>query len=404
MVFLLYRERSPNGTYNGAIGSLINNELDLCLSGFFVKDYMVPEMEFSVAVYDDKLCIYTPKAKKIPESILPLLSVGYDLWLGFILTAFVCAFIWIILRYMNLRLKIWRNDKKALAKAKLAKSYKWQYIRIVIDTWVVWVRVNISRYPPFNSEKIFIASLCLVSVIFGAIFESSLATVYIHPMYYSDIHTMADLDKSGLSVIYKYTSMGDDLFFSETSPLFANLNKKLRHLKDLNADVLKDVAENGGKAGVTRYTTLMLEYLSYIINKQVWVVPECPKYYTISYVWHKNAPWDDTVNQLLLRMQNGGLVNKFIADMQVDVDIKIARQLSTNQGEGFKVLTIEDLQLAFYVILLGSLMAFISLCIERKKTPSRAATKSLIIHPHHQQRLGDDNISREKYKLGGIDI
>ncbi|XP_061397567.1 uncharacterized protein LOC133333268 [Musca vetustissima] len=375
-----FGERQPDGSYNGAIGSIIDNKLDLCLTGFFVKDYMVPEMEFSVAVYDDMLCIYTPKAEQIPESILPILSVGYDLWLVFIISAFVCGFIWVLLRYLNLRLKLWpkRQSQLIINGRNLDKPYKWQVIRIFIDTWVVWVRVNLNRYPPFNSERIFIASLCLVSVIFGAIFESSLATVYIHPLYYSDIYTMEDLDKSGLYVIYKYTSMGDDLFFSETSPLFASLNKKLKHLKDLNADILQDVVDNGGKAGVTRYTTLILEYLSYIRNQQIWIVPECPKYYTISYVWHKNAPWEETVNQLLLRMQSAGLFNKFINDMQTDVDIELSTQATSATTSNFKVLTIEDLQLAFYVILLGSLMAFIALLIERRKKKSRPPWKAVI--------------------------
>lgn len=332
----------------------------MCLTGFFVKDYMVPQMDFSVAVYDDKLCIYTPKAKRIPESILPILSVRYDLWLGFILTAFVCSLIWALLRGINLRMK-----QPCTNYRHLDASLKWQFIRILIDTWVLWVRVNLVRYPPFSSEKVFIASLCLVSVIFGAIFESSLATVYIHPMYYKDIHTMHELDESGLTVIYKYTSMGDDLFFSETSPLFANLNKKLKHLKDLDFDVLKDVAVMRGKASVSRYTTLTLEYLGYIVSEKVWIVPECPKYYTISYVWPKDAPWEETVNQILLRIQNAGLIKKYIADMQTDVDIGIIKHSILNKKQDFKILTIGDLQLSFFVVVIGSLMAFISVAVER---------------------------------------
>ncbi|XP_075144774.1 uncharacterized protein LOC142219895 [Haematobia irritans] len=371
-----FGERAPNGSYNGVIGSVIKNELDLCITGFFVKDYMVPELEFSVAVYDDKLCIYTAKAEKIPQSILPILSVGYQLWSCFIVTAFICSLIWTILRCMNLHLKISPGgiNEPVAAQMESKKSFRWQFIRIVIDTWVVWVRVNINRYPPFSSEKIFVATLCLISVIFGAIFESSLATVYIHPLYHKDIHTMADLDKSGLHVIYKYSSMGDDLFFSETSPLFASLSKKLRHLKNLDADVLKDVAEHGGKASVSRYTTLTLEYLHYIINKRVWVVPECPKYYTISYVWHKHAPWDNAVNQLLLWIQANGLVTKFIRNMQTDVDITISSRITIKLTEEFKVLTIKDLQLAFYVIFVGSLMGLISFGVESRKRRSSAKT------------------------------
>ncbi|XP_023308781.2 uncharacterized protein LOC111690517 [Lucilia cuprina] len=355
-----FGQRSPNGTYNGVIGSIVNNELDLCVTGFFVKDYMVPEMDFSVAVYDDKLCIYTPKAKKIPESIVPIFAVRYDLWIGFIFMAFVCSFFWALLRVFNLHL-----NTIQIRGSRLRKSFRWQYVRILIDTWVVWVRVNITQYPPFHSERVFIASLCLISVIFGAIFESSLATVYIHPIYYNDIHTLQELDDSGLNVEYKYSSMGDDLFFSETSPLFASLNKKLRFINDLYSDIVEDVALNGGKAGVTRYTTLMMQSLHFIVSKQLWIVPECPKNYAISYVWPKDAPWDETINRLLLRIQNAGLINKFIAEMQTDVDIQIMKDRLYETHQGYKILTIEDLQLAFYVVLTGSLMALISLLIEK---------------------------------------
>ena len=328
---------------------------------------MAPEIDFSVAVYDDQLCIYTPKAKKIPQSILPIFSVRYDMWLGFISMAFICAFIWTILRALNLQLKINQIERDI----RLKRKFRCQFMRILIDTWVVWVRVNITRYPPFYSERIFMASLCLISVIFGAIFESSLATVYIHPIYYNDINTLDELDKSGLYVMYKYTSMGDDLFFSETSPLFASLNKKLRHLKDLYANIIDDVAYNGGKAGVTRYTSLMLESLYLIVSEQIWIVPECPKYYAISYVWPKDAPWDETVNLILLRILNAGLIKKFIAEMHSDVGITIMKERLFKKETGYKILTLEDLQLAFYVVLIGFILGLLSLLMERKLPPKQ---------------------------------
>jgi len=238
----LNRERSANGSYNGAIGSIINDGLDICLTGFFVKDYLVQQyMDFTVAVYDDELCIYVPKASRIPQSILPIFAVGYDIWLGFILSAFVCALIWLTLRIINLKLRIViLKNKHLLAQA----------LGIVVDTWVVWVRLNLNHLPTSYAERMFIGTLCLVSVIFGAIFESSLATVYIHPLYYKDINTMQELDDSGLKVVYKYSSMADDLFFSETSPLFASLNNKLTWNRDLQADVIEEVATDRDKAGV----------------------------------------------------------------------------------------------------------------------------------------------------------
>ncbi|XP_062140636.1 uncharacterized protein LOC133848909 isoform X2 [Drosophila sulfurigaster albostrigata] len=346
-----FGERSANGSYNGAIGSIQNDGLDICLTGFFVKDYLVQDdMDFTVAVYDDQLCIYVPKASPIPQSILPIFAVGYDIWLGFILMAFVCAFIWLLLRVINLRLRI----------VTVAGRRLWQQaLAIVVDTWVVWVRVNLSHLPDSYAERMFIGSLCLVSVIFGAIFESSLATVYIHPLHYKDIMTMQDLDDSGLKVEYKYTSMADDLFFSETSPLFASLNKKLWWNRDLNFDVTLEVATVGGKAGVSRYNSLIMESANYLLTQRIWIVPECPKYYTISYVLPRDAPWEEAVNTQLLRLLNAGLIHKWILDQKYRVTMRMRTIL--NQAEDnaspIRVLTIGDLQLAFYVVIVGTLLA-----------------------------------------------
>ncbi|XP_032295745.1 uncharacterized protein Ir10a [Drosophila virilis] len=353
-----FGERSANGSYNGAIGSILNDGLDICLTGFFVKDYLVQDyMDFTVTVYDDKLCIYVPKASRIPQSILPIFAVGYDIWLGFILMAFICALIWLLLRVINLQLHIVRITGRRL----------WQQaLGIVVDTWVVWVRVNLSHLPDSYAERMFIGSLCLVSVIFGAIFESSLATVYIHPLHYKDIITLQDLDESGLKVVYKYSSMADDLFFSETSPLYASLNKKLRWNPDLNADVTNEVATSGGKAGVSRYSSLMMESVNFLLMRRIWVVPECPKYYTISYVMPRDAPWEEAVNAQLLRLLNAGLIPKWIQDQKYKVTVETRTALFHAEAEAsqIRVLTIGDLQLAFYVVIGGTIIASLGFLAE----------------------------------------
>ncbi|XP_016961377.1 uncharacterized protein LOC108032066 [Drosophila biarmipes] len=353
-----FGERFVNGSYNGAIGSLMNDGLDICLTGFFVKDYLVQQyMDFTVAVYDDELCIYVPKASRIPQSILPIFAVGYDIWLVLILTAFACALIWLTLRVISLKLRIVSLQNQHLLA---------QALGILVDTWVVWVRLNLSHLPASYAERIFIGTLCLVSVIFGAIVESSLATVYIHPLHYKDINTMQELDDSGLKVVYKYSSMADDLFFSETSPLFASLNSKLTWNRNLHADVIDEVATYRNKAGVSRYTSLFLESSRFTLLNQIWVVPECPKYYTISYVMPRDSPWEDAVNALLLRFLSVGLIVKWIKDEKSRVNIKMQRSIleANADSELVRVLTIEDLQLAFYVVIVGNLLAALGFFLE----------------------------------------
>ncbi|CAD6992302.1 unnamed protein product [Ceratitis capitata] len=210
--------RSSNGSYNGAIGRIVRFETDLIITGFFIKDYLTRDIAFSSPVYMDELCCYVKKASRIPQSILPLFAVNVDIWITFIFVGFVCPFIWMLLRYLNLstlanRAAFSQPEKLKIQELRyITQSHVQQYKRIVIDAWVMWVRVNLVYYPPFTSERVFIASLSLVSVIFGALFESSLATGYIRPLHYKDINSMKELDEANIRIYIKHAAMRDDLF------------------------------------------------------------------------------------------------------------------------------------------------------------------------------------------------
>ncbi|KAL5277201.1 hypothetical protein ACFFRR_002430 [Megaselia abdita] len=139
--------RLSNESFSGAIGEVITNQTDISLTGFFIKDYLTRNMDFTAAVYSDKLCCYVPKASRVPYSVLPLFSVHYSLWIGFIVSGFGVSLFWIVFRYLNIRF---------LPLKCVLKFTKNTMVRIVVDSWIVWVRVQLHKYPPFYSEKIFI--------------------------------------------------------------------------------------------------------------------------------------------------------------------------------------------------------------------------------------------------------
>lgn len=327
----------------------MRNETDITFSGFFVKDYLTRDIEFTATVYDDMLCCYLPKADRVPQSILPIVAVQYDIWIGFMLTPLVCAGFWMIIRKCN---TIIFEDSKTIG-----------YFGILVDTWVVWVRVNIMKYPPFHSERVFVVSLCLVSVIFGALLESSLATCYITPLYYQDIDTLKELDESGYKIYYKFSSMKDDLFFSEASPLFARLGKKLTYINDVNVDMIKTVANKGRMAAVTRYSSLKTESISFLASNKVIYIQDCPKTYGIAYVVPKDFPFLEKINDVLLQLLSAGLIQQWIKEMYDQASINLINSHILDE-EPLKILSLADLQLAFYLLLGGNTLAGITLLIE----------------------------------------
>ncbi|XP_039947517.1 uncharacterized protein LOC126750837 isoform X2 [Bactrocera neohumeralis] len=137
--------RSKNGSYNGALGRMIRFEMDIILAGFFIKDYLTRDIGFTSPVYTDELCCYVKKASRIPQSILPLFAVNIDIWISFIFVGMLTPFIWMLLRRVNLSVATKGSVSLKLQKLQtqesrlLTQKHKLQYIRIFIDTWVMWL-------------------------------------------------------------------------------------------------------------------------------------------------------------------------------------------------------------------------------------------------------------------------
>lgn len=62
-----------NGTFVGTLGDLLYNRADLCVNGFFVKDYESERLLFTTSILDDKICV----AVKTPELVSFALVLQY---------------------------------------------------------------------------------------------------------------------------------------------------------------------------------------------------------------------------------------------------------------------------------------------------------------------------------------
>lgn len=291
------------------------------------------------------------------------------MWMTFIFAAFSFTLVWICFRFINLL--IYKNDMKPLRKyfnSKLSKKIHIQFIHIFIDTWILWARVGLRKYSPFISEKILIISISLVSVIIGALFESSLTSVYMKPLYYNDINTLEEFDKSGLNILYKFHAMKDDLFPSNISVLYDSLRKKMIFYNETNFSILKNLAKNSGNdnyGGVTRETTINIEDVEYFILNKIYKVPECPKTYILAYLLQKHSPYATRINYLLALILSSGLFEKWKCDVIYEAKLKRQKINDKEISMSFKILNLNDLQLSFYIITFGNILSILIFFIER---------------------------------------
>ena len=322
------------------------------------------------------------KAKRIPPSILPLVIFEEMLWIS-LLGAVVLIFVfWSIMRYV-LKQQIKRfcmasrfsKNAEFVANKKIfnltnslaGRPFIYQIMQLFVDTLMLIMSAPMRRFTKSQNERIFITSICLFSMIFVSIYQSSLAGVFITPIYYKDINNMQQLDESGIPIVVKYAGFLTDTFPENSSKIDQNLHDKMK-LTNTTVGALA-LVNNSGKeiATVTRKTTIRLENSVYFQKKNLHLIPDCPRIYNLAYVVQKHSVYLEMFNFHILDIQRYGLINKWINDMNFGSSLENLRNHGVEHVASTKVLTMYDLQAPFYVLAAGALFSLLVFLFEVSK-------------------------------------
>ncbi|XP_050076371.1 uncharacterized protein LOC126563731 [Anopheles maculipalpis] len=356
----LFGDRLPNGSFSGAIGRLVRREVDIVFTGFFIKDYTTREIDFTAGLYSDAVCCLVKKASRIPEALLPLYIFPGDIWALLCVLGLCCACVWCVLRWCVRQLQpvsLWSRRHRLAVLFNLSRSIRLagvvrQTLQLYIDTFILLVSAPYQRFTRSGVERMFLTGLLLVSLIFVSLYQSGLAAVFVNPLYYPDIGTLQQLDESGMAIPVKYRGFIDDVFAVNYSRLMDSLRARMQHLP-LKESMLARVARLGNIATVTRKTTLALDNAIYMTTRQLHMIPECPRTYNLAYVMPHRSVFGEQFNKVLLRMIGGGLVDHWIDEARYGWTLKDWRVVQGMMESSFKVLTVQDMQFAFYVLMIG---------------------------------------------------
>ncbi|EAT32698.1 AAEL015078-PA [Aedes aegypti] len=365
----------PNGSFNGVLGRLSRRESDIVFVGYFIKDYFTRDTEFTAGIYVDELCCLVRKASRIPEYLLPITIFPADLWGLLFLMGIICATTWIIIR-TGIKMKAVKSERRA-QKTPLAYLFNLsntirdaplyrKLIQIVVDTYILLVSAPYRRFTRSGVERLMLFGLMLVSLIFVSMFQSSLSSVFLHPMFYKDIDSLQRLDESGIKIPVKYKGFMDDVFPANYSSMMDSLrNKMIYEPEQDEAAMLDRVAQSPKIAFVTRKSLVPLDDAIYIAKKQVIVVPECPRLYNLAYVVPRHSVLLEAINVVILRLLNGGLIEQWINVMNFNATMRDLALYRNVDDEKFKILTMNDLQFPFYLWAIGLILSSIIFIAER---------------------------------------
>lgn len=347
-----FGSKLENGTFTGCLGRMINKKSDLALTGFFVKDYLSTDVEFTSSIYEDQLCLISKKASRIPQSLLPLVCFEVDLWVCLLLTMIFAGVFWSAVRKVNNRIIV--HHKKPPSAH--------QFFQIFVDTAMLTISAPLRKFPKINSERSFVASICLLSLVFVSIFQSSLSTVFIKPIFYKDIMSLADLAETKLPILVKYAAMMQDMFPTGSTGIIGQLHTQMVQISTTSS-VMAQLSVAGNFVTVTRRCTTYQDNAYYFSSRLLHMIPECPRIYNLGYMTRRNSIYLRRVNEILMQLNNGGFHEKWIRDLNYKYAWMIRFKYGSFHESAFKVLNLGNLQLPFYILGIGfSISAVVFIC------------------------------------------
>lgn len=329
-----------NGSVVGSLADVVYGKTEISFNSRFIMWYGVDDIDFSIPVASDKLCIIAPKAKRIPKWKNMFVSYKTEVWLSFLMVYVVCAMCFYFLH----KYKLQKHSTGCLP---------------TLNMFQIFVLSPVHRPPQILVQRLLFASCLLFNLVLMNTFQGLLVTNITTPNYGTDIHTMDQLHESNLQILTGSFSIMDMLKNGDVISRKFKVFEGTRH--EMIQQVLKSVAAITERESSIRF--LVTKYLSPDGTLLMHMVEECPAYYYLAYILPKGNPYLQEFNSFLQKVMESGLTQKWYWD-STDIKTRLSYRKSHPKPKTLKLFSVSDLQLAFYILITGLLLSSFIFVVE----------------------------------------
>jgi hypothetical protein len=339
-----------NGTFTGSIGDILYDRADISLNSRFVKLYGTNDIEFTLPIGFDNLCIIAPKAKRLPKWLTFFRVFNLQVQFSLVCVYVGCSIISHILQKMHSHFKHVRKD------ISLFDTF--------IEMLPPFLSLPVIRMPSSSNEKVFVMTCFVFGMIIASLFQGKLVTVLSKPDYYPDINTLEELDASGLVIGTGSPNLVENTFSTEESSVIKHLRDKVTYY-NLPESVMSYVARHHNISALNRLSNAIYGVHLYHSSDGTFllhIVEECPRTYSLAYIVPKGSPFLLRINKIIAQFVESGIIGKWNEDTRFNMTAFQRREYTTNDSH--KVFSLEDLQMPFLALVCGLFGSAITFFVE----------------------------------------
>ena len=337
--------RLTNGTWTGLRGGLANDIADIALDAWSnnLEDHLL--FQDTERYFTDRVTWYVPRAK--PRS--------RHMSIGRVFTTNT----WIILFFsiFGTGIVFWCLGT---TQSHLMNAQKYRnIIKCFSDSWAILLGISV-QVPHITSLRVFFMACVMFYLSLNNIFQTSFTGYLIEPGLEQTVSSVGELVDSELDIIL---SVFLALFFDEK--LLSNQNR--RRIVDTPHECLQNVANTSNVATMLSRNYVMSlgkEFLDQ--HKQFPLSPfkEDVLNNHIVMLLQKGSYLIDVINNIIIRLVEAGLPDKFLNDFLHTEQHHFASKAVEYLNSGYITMTLSHLESAFVLLFLGICVSLFTLVVE----------------------------------------
>ena len=343
-----------NGSITGSLQDIVYDNRDIIMNPKIMKVYKSIDLEYVLPVIRyGKCCVVVPKASMMPSWLSMIRFCDKEVWLSFISTCVLCTAFLYCLRTFSLE---YETNKKYF---KTSAS-----IVVILNVIFPIPFSKLTSIRPLP-ERTLMASCMLYSIAIFNVFEGVLFNFLKNPSSHKEINTLEDILESGLPMFASDMELYDS-FKSLDTEISRSLYNRF-YVYDGNTHILNNIA-------LYRNETVLITQLAAVqimetykrFYRHLHITDECPITYMASYLVPKGSIYLPSINNIVSRLYEGGLTDWW-QDKAWDLlylPYRFHYGKDTKKVEILKPFSLEDVFLAFIILLVGLNVGVIIFIIE----------------------------------------
>jgi len=365
-----------------------SGKAEIIITSFFIHQYgKFKKYEFTVSLYEDKLCFIAPTNGFVPKSYMPIMPFTPDLWIVLMMYNVLVCVLWFLIKYYS---GLFRRQEVPLPLIRTTEKFIFSIqesnlsprIHPYVSSCFYFfeklcypLKEDSGTTTSTTSQRALLFGTLFFGVIIVGLYQSCLVSSLSNPFHYPELDTLEDVANSNFTIITKYQNLKQNVFLENTT-LANKLRDKIKVIIS-NKRTNDIVAFNKKVVAISRYLSYKLDDLSNYFdadgNELLHIVKEYPYTYLLSYVVKLYSPYRERINELLLRMQEAGLIKLWYENMAYPIYEAEQKRKMAKSEKKIK-LTMKHYSLTFIGLSFGLLSCVIVFLAElyfakRSRTP-----------------------------------